>query len=327
MNLRTATSLALPFVGARVLGSRTPLVVGIQLTLRCNFRCDYCTRTSDQRIELPNDLVAALLEEVARLGGRKVVFTGGEPLLYPGVVELAKRGHDLGLSVSLNTNGTFLHRQQEILRWITDLTTSLDGGRAVHDQVRGPGSFDKVVESLRLARERGIKRRVTVVLHRLSLDTVDELLELGASEDVPLTFQPVFDPPEDRSDVYPEVGAYRAAIDHLLAAKQRGHGRVIANSVEGLRYLRAWPDLSWSRCAGGFLFCRVQVDGDVVICAENKASPPGGNVLRDGARAFERAFRSLEVLSCGTCPCANHVEINQAFAPNVGAALNLARLV
>jgi MoaA/NifB/PqqE/SkfB family radical SAM enzyme len=327
MNVRTATSLAVPFLGARIFGARTPLVVGIQLTLRCNFRCDYCTRTSDQRIELPFDLVTSLLEEIARLGGRKVVFTGGEPLLYPGVVELARRGHDLGLSVSLNTNGTFLPRQLEILRWVTDLTTSLDGGRVVHDEVRGAGSFDRVIESLRLARQHRIKRRVTVVLHRLSLGSVHELLRIGQSEDVPITFQPVFDPPEDRTDVYPSVDDYRAAIDDLLAAKRGAAREVIANSAEGLAYLRDWPDLSWSRCAGGFLFCRVQVDGDVVICAENKLSAAGGNVLRDGARAFESAFRGLDVLRCGTCPCANHVEINQAFAPHVGAALNLARLV
>ncbi len=307
--------------------TRTPLVVGIQLTLRCNFRCDYCTRTSDQRIELPNELVRSLLGHIARLGGRKVVFTGGEPLLYPGVIELARYGQELGLSVSLNTNGTFLARNVEILKHVTDLTTSLDGPAAVHDQIRGEGSFEKVIESLRLARQHGIKRRVTVVLHRESLGSVDELIEVGRREDVPITFQPVFDPPEDRSDVYPEVADYRAAIDRLIAAKQNGARDVIANSADGLAYLRAWPDLSWSRCAGGFLFCRVQVNGDVVICAENKQSPPGGNVLRDGADAFERAFLGLEVLKCGTCPCANHVEINQAFAPHVGAALNLARLV
>ncbi len=327
MNVRTAAALALPFAGARYLKTRTPLVVGIQLTLRCNFRCDYCTRTSDQRIELPLELVRELLHEITRLGGRKVVLTGGEPLLYPGVEELAELGNELGLSVSLNTNGTFLERHSGILRWITDLTTSLDGGREAHDAVRGTGSFDKVVASLRLARQHGLKRRVTVVLHRNSLSSLDELLAIGAREDVPITFQPVFDPPEDRSDVYPDVEAYRGAIDRLLAAKRDGARHVVANSIEGLRYLRDWPDLAWSRCAGGFLFCRVQVDGDVVICAENKQSPPGGNVLRDGAAAFGAAFRALDVLRCGTCPCANHVEINQAFAPHLGAALNLARLV
>lgn len=328
MKARDALSFALPFAGARFLNRRVPLVVGIQLTLRCNFRCDYCTRNSDQRIEIPFDVVRDVLGEIRALGGRKVVFTGGEPLLYKGIEELVDHGIGLGLSMGLNTNGSFLGRQRSLLDKVADVTMSIDGGREVHDRIRGPGSFDKVIEGVRLAHEHDVPVHLTVVLHRESLSQIDELLEIARRERAPMMFQPVFDPiPIGRDDVVPYTEAYRAAIDHLAAAKRDGGRDLVANSLDGLAYLRDWPDLRWERCAGGLLFCRIQVNGDVVICAENTVAPPAGNVIEDGPGAFARAFRGLEILRCGTCPCANHVEVNQVFAPKPLAALNVMRVL
>src|SRR6476620_10536442 len=88
----------------------------VSLTDRCNLRCAYCMPpegldwlpTTDQ---LTDDEVVRLVRiGVERLGIREVRFTGGEPLLRRGLVDIVRRAHELGVETSLTTNALGLSR-------------------------------------------------------------------------------------------------------------------------------------------------------------------------------------------------------------------------
>src|SRR3954449_3824743 len=90
----------------------------VSLTDRCNLRCSYCM-PAEGLDWLPHDetltddeVVRLITVGVELLGVREVRFTGGEPLLRRGLVDIVRRTKQLAGSpdVSITTNGLGLER-------------------------------------------------------------------------------------------------------------------------------------------------------------------------------------------------------------------------
>ncbi|WP_371500098.1 GTP 3',8-cyclase MoaA [Kitasatospora sp. NBC_00374] len=96
----------------------------VSLTDRCNLRCTYCMPEEGLQWLAKPELLTD--EEIVRLVGisvrdlgiREVRFTGGEPMLRPGLVGIvaACAGLDPRPELSLTTNGVGLARTAEALR-------------------------------------------------------------------------------------------------------------------------------------------------------------------------------------------------------------------
>lgn len=95
----------------------------VSLTDRCNLRCTYCMPEEGlQWLAKPelltdDEVVRLVRIAVTRLGVDEVRFTGGEPLLRPGLVDIVRRCAELGPRprMSLTTNGIGLERTAEAL--------------------------------------------------------------------------------------------------------------------------------------------------------------------------------------------------------------------
>jgi 7-carboxy-7-deazaguanine synthase len=73
----------------------------------CNLRCWFCdTQYASWNPEGTNLPVAEIVAQVEALGGRHVVLTGGEPMLFAELVPLAERLHALGRHLTIETAGT-----------------------------------------------------------------------------------------------------------------------------------------------------------------------------------------------------------------------------
>ena len=111
----------------------------VSLTDRCNLRCTYCMPAEGLdwlpgEELLTDDEVVRLPVGVRALGMREVRFTGGEPLLRRGLVDIVGRMHaiDPAAEMSLTTNGVGLARLAAALpRPVCDrVNVSLDTIRA-----------------------------------------------------------------------------------------------------------------------------------------------------------------------------------------------------
>jgi cyclic pyranopterin phosphate synthase len=87
----------------------------LSVTDRCNLRCRYCMpaagiTTIPRADVLTLEELLRVTDILVRLGVRKVRFTGGEPLVRKGVVELMAAVHDLAPrpEILLTTNGLLL---------------------------------------------------------------------------------------------------------------------------------------------------------------------------------------------------------------------------
>jgi MoaA/NifB/PqqE/SkfB family radical SAM enzyme len=79
-----------------------------ELTSACNLKCDFCLVEIKGR-QLPVDDALAIASELIAARVDKVLLSGGEPLLYPGIEAVMRRLAAAGVLVKLLTNGTIDH--------------------------------------------------------------------------------------------------------------------------------------------------------------------------------------------------------------------------
>jgi radical SAM protein with 4Fe4S-binding SPASM domain len=97
-----------------------------------------------------------IIDEVSAAGNTFVLLRGGEPFLFPGIMDLIRYIKSKGMFTAIDTNGTVLTKYADDLVKTGDvhLTISVDGTREVHDEVRGfPGTYDKIKENILAIRE------------------------------------------------------------------------------------------------------------------------------------------------------------------------------
>ena len=189
---------------------RTATDLRVSLTDRCNLRCSYCMPpegldwlpTDDV---LTDDEVVRLIRiAVEQLGVREVRFTGGEPLVRRGLVDIVRRTTALSPrpETSLTTNALGLERTAHALAeaGLDRVNISLDTIRPeTFHTITRRDRLDDVIAGLAAAKEAGLGPvKVNAVLLRgINDDQAPELLrwcldhgyELRFIEQMPLDAQ------------------------------------------------------------------------------------------------------------------------------------------
>ncbi|MBK8253797.1 MAG: radical SAM protein [Polyangiaceae bacterium] len=145
-------------------------MLDVEVTRRCNLRCDYCFVgwSRDWTSDLPFETACAVVDDGAGLFDT-LHITGGEPFVYKGLFDLIDRALSRGYkSVLINTNGTFLtpgtvHRLSQYQGNVA-LTVSLDGPPALHDPIRGEGRYAEAEAGIARVLAAGIQVSVMVVI-------------------------------------------------------------------------------------------------------------------------------------------------------------------
>ena len=90
-----------------------PLYVKIKINYGCNLKCGMCKHWRETREPpISMDRFKEVVTELAELGCKKVHFSGGEPMLRPQLPDLVAHAADLGLRVTLTTNGTLVNKEK-----------------------------------------------------------------------------------------------------------------------------------------------------------------------------------------------------------------------
>jgi MoaA/NifB/PqqE/SkfB family radical SAM enzyme len=139
----------------------------IELTRKCNLRCDYCFVgwSRDWVSTMPPRVAHQIIAEGTGLFPI-LHFTGGEPFAYGALFDLIEAGLQHAYDeILINTNGTLLtptmaHRLAAYGPRL-HLSVSLDGPEAIHDAVRGQGCYRQAAQGIDRLLTAGI--RVTVM--------------------------------------------------------------------------------------------------------------------------------------------------------------------
>uniref|UniRef100_A0A831ZJ51 Pre-heme d1 synthase n=1 Tax=Desulfacinum infernum TaxID=35837 RepID=A0A831ZJ51_9BACT len=170
---------------------KKPVVVW-NMTRRCNLKCVHCYAQALDR-DFPDELTTAegkaLLDDLAAFGCPVVLFSGGEPLLRPDLVELAAYAVAKGMRAVISTNGTLITPQ--VARALKDIGLSyvgisLDGMEEVNDRFRGvKGAFRRALEGIAACREAGIKVGLRFTMNRRNAAEIPAIFDLLESHDIP----------------------------------------------------------------------------------------------------------------------------------------------
>ncbi|GAA2613949.1 hypothetical protein GCM10010411_56050 [Actinomadura fulvescens] len=155
----------------------------LQLLYRCNFSCKTCFHgqllkdPAHYTLQEAQSLLAHFREHY-RLDA--VTLLGGEPLLYPHIVEISQYAKKLGLKVEICTNAHPGYRRtiEELAPTLDKMRVSLDGLEASHDLIRQRGSFRGALQMLTLARLNGVDIGATMVVTSRNLQEVVPLAQL-----------------------------------------------------------------------------------------------------------------------------------------------------
>lgn len=160
-------------------------VVAWAITRACNLRCVHCYAAADAspaKGELSFTEGLQFLDDLRGFGVPAVLFSGGEPLARPDALDLMEHASEIGLNLTLSTNGTLIDesvadRLAEVgLRYAG---ISLDGIETRHDRLRAQkGAFAASLRAIRLCRERGIRVGVRFTVHQLNHMDLDAIFDL-----------------------------------------------------------------------------------------------------------------------------------------------------
>ena len=153
-------------------------VIYIELTDRCNLNCAHCGNGESQNISLPKSAVKNLISDFASCGGKKVMLTGGEPLLHPDLEEILNFTCPRVEETKISTNGYLLSEGFDFL-FDNDLgfKISIDGTREIHNSIRkNPESYDRIVSAINKISDKKKNLTLRTTLMRENKDSVIPML-------------------------------------------------------------------------------------------------------------------------------------------------------
>ena len=161
-----------------------PITIEIDLTNRCNHRCDFCFYAEHIGVEadkpsLNTELLMQRLKEAKELGTKALSFTGGgEPTIHPDYTKIIKYAKELGFDLGTITNGSVITERNvdeyiDNLQWIR---FSIAGGdKESYHKVQGVDQFEKIVDNLRLLSKRKTDRKSDLNIGVRALVTPDNI--------------------------------------------------------------------------------------------------------------------------------------------------------
>lgn len=164
-------------------------ILYLYVTHACNLRCRHCwisaapSNTGDE-LQLSLDDFTSVLDDAQKLGLQHVKLTGGEPFVYPEILDLITYAAGLSPQVTVETNATLL--EPGIIEMLSQfgnihLNASLDGATAqTHAFLRRDlGSFSRTVASLKELAQAGIPFSIVTVCNKHNLHELTSIVDLA----------------------------------------------------------------------------------------------------------------------------------------------------
>ncbi len=161
---------------------RTVTNLRISLTSRCNLRCIYCHAEGEvnPREEMSVEDLAELMQVGAKFGIKSIKFTGGEPLLRRGLLDIV-RSVPPGIESSMTTNGTLLAKLAAPLKeaGLARVNVSLDSlSPERYKSITGKDCLEDVLAGIDTAIEVGLTpvKLNMVLLEGINEDELDDFM-------------------------------------------------------------------------------------------------------------------------------------------------------
>ena len=164
------------------------LIFQWHITERCNWRCKHCYQESYTTPEMNLEMLEKVLNQYVALikkwqipkNHASINITGGEPLIREDFFQFLGEVYKLSehFRFSILSNGSLLTKENaKILKLfgIHSFQVSMEGMEKTNDEIRGEGSFKKILKAIEILVWAGIPARVSVSLSNKNRSEIKEL--------------------------------------------------------------------------------------------------------------------------------------------------------
>jgi radical SAM protein with 4Fe4S-binding SPASM domain len=279
------------------------------ITNKCNLRCSHCyqenyTDQTDLSLDELKEIADKIFSTMSKWHKKgDISITGGEPFikkeLFPLLSYLDNSDEISRLDVLCN--GILINdetaKKLKKIKKLNNVQISLDGATPeIHDQIRGPSTFEKALRGIKILVDHGIDVKVMFTLQRLNKGEIPGLIDLAIREKISgLTIERMVPTgsgkdkknsvlsPQELKDIFQYVSD-RADLEY-----QKGHNLRI------LKYRPLWINIDPCRAkpASGTApheelgaICSIGLDGlcimpDATVLACRRLPKPIGNLKND----------------------------------------------
>ena len=247
-------------------GCNIPWAILLDPTSACNLHCTGCWAADyGKKMNLSFDELDSIIVEAKAMGTRLFLYSGGEPLMRKAdIIRLCEKHNDCAFTCF--TNGTLIDEDfcKEMLRvgnFVPGI--SIEGNEQTTDDRRGQGTYQKVMNAMRLLKQYKLPFGVSCCYTSKNAQSIgseeffDQMIELGAKYMWLFTYIPV---------------GVNAVPELMVTAEQREmmfHNVRAYRETKPIFTLDFWNDGQYvDGCiAGGRNYCHINAGGDVEPCA------------------------------------------------------------
>jgi len=245
------------------------LSMEIEFSRVCNFRCSYCYVA--EKTECPDELsreeIRDVILQAKELGARKIIVLGGEPSIYPHLVEMLRFMGREGLEIEMFTNGSGITPElaavlaEEKVRVVLKLNSR---DEEVQDRLAGKkGAFGIINRALATLKEAGYPAKdlflaISTVICRQNLAELPAMWRWLREEKI----EPYFEV------ITPQANATKNTWLTVDSTELKQLFEELSQ-IDRKEFSRDWepqPPLVGNKCMRHQVSCVVTATGDVMPC-------------------------------------------------------------
>jgi radical SAM protein with 4Fe4S-binding SPASM domain len=251
-----------------------PIEVSWLTTYNCNYKCIHCEASagSSKVLELTTDEAFGLIDELKDMGVKRILLSGGEPLVRKDIFSIIEYILNRGLKYGLQSNGYLVDKFTDEFKKMKPYMffTSIDGLEQTNDEIRGKkGAFKKSLDSLKFFQSIGVEKRVinTVVLPT-NIQELPELKKIIQRSSATL-WRLAIPIPAGRANDNEKFSLNKEQLKYLFKFIDDSKKELHVELTEDAGYLGCYAlKLRPYRffCDAGLTYCAIMPDGEVLGC-------------------------------------------------------------
>lgn len=262
----------------------------------CPFNCGHCIMRNERQnnVMLSHSVMTKLVKDVARLGIKSVIFSGGgEPLTNSSTIYAARQMREFGVEVGMNTNGLLMPESMPV----DFLRISIDAGTPqTYCRVKGYDGWDRLNGNLRR-----LKHNELGFAYLLRPDNYKELPEFCKwAQQYNYTFmhvRPAYWPDKDE-EIKKAIESVRETVQQL---QQQYRGLEFRTE----KFDGFWTERQHTECRSTPLIAVLCADGHFAICQDVfiKFGDYNTQTFEEAwfSESHRQAIKRIELDSCPRC--------------------------
>lgn len=212
----------------RAFQTHTPISGTFELLPICNMDCKMCyIRTTPSEMKRQGRMLSAkewldIGKQAAGCGTMFLLLTGGEPLLHPEFITIFEGLRNLGICVTINTNGTLITPEVvDVFRGNLPrrVNVSLYGSSdEVYRELCGnPHGFTQTIHGIRMLKEAGIPVKLNFTLTPQNRFELEAVTKISNELQIPVSIPTYIFPPARKDNVGEKIDVNRLTPEQAAA--------------------------------------------------------------------------------------------------------------